>query len=108
MFGERRVLFIHAADIAALNMKAGDWVDLESLCEDGVHRAARRFLLVDYNIPRGCLAAYYPETNALVPLSSFSDEAHTPTSKSIPVIVLPHRADAADAAPRDIGAVLVR
>ncbi|NEL80914.1 MAG: hypothetical protein G3W61_32195, partial [Xanthomonas perforans] len=67
VFGERRVLFINGADIAALNMKAGDWVDLESLCEDGVHREARRFLLVDYNIPRGCLAAYYPETNALVP-----------------------------------------
>ncbi|WP_349779320.1 FdhF/YdeP family oxidoreductase [Xanthomonas sp. WHRI 7065] len=108
VFGERRVLFINGADIAALNMKAGDWVDLESLCEDGVHREARRFLLVDYNIPRGCLAAYYPETNALVPLSSFADEARTPTSKSIPVIVLPHRAETADAAPRDIGAVLVR
>lgn len=93
VFGERRVLFIHGADIAALGMAAGDWVDLESLCEDGVRRQAKRFLLVDYNIPRGCLAAYYPETNALVPLSSFADEARTPTSKSIPVIVSPHVPD---------------
>ena len=35
--------------------------------------ARRRFLLVDYDIPRGCLAAYYPETNPLVPLSSYAE-----------------------------------
>ncbi|MET0548000.1 MAG: FdhF/YdeP family oxidoreductase [Xanthomonas sp.] len=108
VFGERRVLFIHAADIADLGMQAGDWVDLHSLCEDGVPRQAKRFMLVAYNIPRGCLAAYYPETNALVPLSSFADEARTPTSKSIPVVVTAHLADAAAAAPRDIGVALVR
>ena len=109
VFGERRVLFINGADIVALGMAAGDWVDLESICEDGVKRVARRFLLVDYNIPRGCLAAYYPETNALVPLSSFADEARTPTSKSIPVIVLPHVPDgnASPHAARDIDATLV-
>src|SRR3546814_5043157 len=61
-------------------------------------------LLVEYDIPRGCLAAYYPETNALVPLSSFADHARTPTSKSIPVVVTAH--DDSDnvpgEAPRDI------
>ncbi|MBN6148921.1 FdhF/YdeP family oxidoreductase [Xanthomonas sp. AmX2] len=108
VFGERRVLFINAEDIAELGMRAGDWVDLESLCEDQVRRQAKRFLLVEYNIPRGCLAAYYPETNALVPLSSFADEARTPTSKSIPVVVTPHLAEVADASPRDIGVALVR
>jgi molybdopterin-dependent oxidoreductase alpha subunit len=108
VFGERRVLFINAADIADLGLQAGAWVDLESLGEDGVQRRAKRFLLVDYNIPRGCLAAYYPETNGLVPLSSFADEARTPTSKSIPVVVTPHLAEAADAVPRDIGVALVR
>ncbi|CBA16586.1 FdhF/YdeP family oxidoreductase [Xanthomonas albilineans] len=107
VFGERRVVFIHAADIAELGLQAGDWVDLESLCEDGVRRQAKRFMLVAYNIPRGCLAAYYPESNPLVPLSSFADEARTPTSKSIPVVVTPHVPESA-AAPRDIGVALVR
>src|SRR5690606_22325224 len=93
VFGERRVLFIHADDIAALGMKAGDWVDLESLCDDGVKRTAKRFLLVEYDIPQGCLAAYYPETNPLVPLSSFADESRTPTSKSVPVLVASHVPD---------------
>ncbi|GAA3919702.1 FdhF/YdeP family oxidoreductase [Luteimonas lutimaris] len=104
VFGERRVLFANAEDIAALGLQAGDRVDLESLCDDGVPRHARGFLLAAYDIPRGCLAAYYPETNALVPLSSFADQARTPTSKSIPVVVSPH--DPATAkpgeAPRDI------
>ena len=93
VFGERRVLFIHADDIAGLGMCAGDRVDLQSLCDDGVQRRATGFLLVDYDIPRGCLAAYYPETNPLVPLSSFADESRTPTSKSVPVVVTAHVAD---------------
>jgi molybdopterin-dependent oxidoreductase alpha subunit len=106
--GERRVLFIHADDIALLGLQAGDRVDLESLCDDGARRQATQFMLVAYDIPRGCLAAYYPETNALVPLSSFADEARTPTSKSIPVIVVPHVRDDAPAAPRDIPFDVVR
>uniref|UniRef100_UPI00374D93E8 molybdopterin dinucleotide binding domain-containing protein n=1 Tax=Undibacterium sp. TaxID=1914977 RepID=UPI00374D93E8 len=95
VFGERRVLFINKEDIAQLGMQAGSWVDMESLCDDGVHREAKRFMLVEYNIPRGCLASYFPETNNLVPLSSFADFARTPTSKSVPVLVKAHRAEEA-------------
>jgi anaerobic selenocysteine-containing dehydrogenase len=51
VFGERRVLFIHAEDIAAIGMRAGDWVDIESL-SDGIRRQVKRFMLVEYNIPR--------------------------------------------------------
>ena len=108
VFGERRVLFIHADDIAALGMAAGDRVDLESLCEDGVRRTAPGFLLVPYDIPRGCLAAYYPETNPLVPLSSYADESRTPTSKSIPVVLSPHVAEGTRPRQRDIPAAVVR
>ncbi|MGJ4802227.1 FdhF/YdeP family oxidoreductase [Luteimonas sp. SDU82] len=108
VFGERRVLFIHRDDIAALGMAAGDRVDLESLHDDGVQRSVRGFLLVEYDIPRGCLAAYYPETNPLVPLSSFAEGSRTPTSKSIPVILRPHGAGADAQRPRDIQASLVR
>ena len=107
VFGERRVLFIHADDIAALGMKAGDWVDLESLHDDEVKRIVRRFLLVEYDIPRGCLAAYYPETNPLVPLSSLADESRTPTSKSVPVIVTRHEPETGQRAhSRDIPALV--
>jgi molybdopterin-dependent oxidoreductase alpha subunit len=93
VFGERRVLFVNREDIAQLGMQAGEWVDLRSLGEDGVQREAKRFMLVEYNIPRGCMAAYFPETNGLVPLASFADFARTPTSKSIPVVVSRHQAE---------------
>jgi hypothetical protein len=55
--------------------------------DDDVTRRAERFLLVEYDIPRGCLGAYFPETNGLVPLHSTADGAGTPTSKSIPVLL---------------------
>ncbi|WP_245714425.1 FdhF/YdeP family oxidoreductase [Janthinobacterium psychrotolerans] len=91
VFGMRRVIFIHADDIAMLGMRAGDWVDVKSVWDDGVERRADGFMLVAYDIPRGCVAAYYPETNALVPLASVADGAGTPTSKSIPVLLFPGR-----------------
>jgi molybdopterin-dependent oxidoreductase alpha subunit len=89
VFGMRRVIFINQADIDMLGMKAGDWVDVESVWEDGVERRADGFMLVAYDIPRGCIGAYYPETNPLVPLTSVADGAGTPTSKSIPVLLTP-------------------
>ncbi len=87
VFGERRVAFMHADDIAMLGLEAGQRVDFESLWHDGIRRVATSFLLVAYDIPRGSIASYYPETNGLVPLDSFADKARTPTSKSIPVLV---------------------
>ena len=90
VFGQRRVVFINAADIRHIGMKDGDWVDLHTVWSDGVERRANRFRLVAYDIPRGCLAAYYPETNPLVPLSATAIIAGTPTSKSIPVLLRAH------------------
>ncbi|WP_296950434.1 FdhF/YdeP family oxidoreductase [uncultured Massilia sp.] len=87
VFGLRRVLFANAEDIAMLGFADGQHVDITSVWDDGVERRAERFRLVAYDIPRGCLGAYYPETNPLVPLSSFADGCGTPTSKSIPVLL---------------------
>ena len=85
VFGQRRVLFIHAEDRQALGLSEGAWVDLLGCADDGVQREATGFRLVDYDIPRGCVAGYYPETNVLVPLDSFALDARTPTSKAVPV-----------------------
>ena len=90
VFGQRRVVFINAADLRHIGCRDGDWVDLHTVATDGVARRADRFRLVAYDIPRGCIAAYYPETNPLVPLASVAVGANTPTSKSIPVTLTPH------------------
>ncbi|MBU4612949.1 FdhF/YdeP family oxidoreductase [Achromobacter sp. GG226] len=91
VYGQRRVVFANAEDLVEAGLRDGGWVDLVSLDEAGVERRAEGFKLVSYAIPRGCLASYYPETNGLVPLSSFADEARTPTSKSVPVLLVPCR-----------------
>ena len=90
VFGQRRVVFIHAEDIRALGFQDGDWVDLVSAWDDGVERRAERFRLVAYDIPRGNIGAYYPETNPLVPLAATAIGAGTPTSKAVPVVLQLH------------------
>ena len=87
VFGLRRVVFINQADRERLGFAEGERVDVTSVWEDGVTRHVQDFLLVDYDIPAGCLGAYYPETNPLVPLESIGDSSGTPTSKSIPVLL---------------------
>ncbi len=85
VFGQREVVFINPDDMADLGFTKGQNVDIETLWNDGITRRVSGFKLVPYNIPRGNLAAYYPETNPLVPLNSFGDDSGTPTSKSVPV-----------------------
>ena len=83
--GERRVVFIGAADLARLGLVAGERVDIATVADDGIKRIVRGFLLVEYAIPAGCIASYYPETNPLVPLANVAIGAGTPASKAIPV-----------------------
>ena len=85
----RRVVFMHADDLAARGLVDGDVVDLVSEWADGVERRAERFRVVAYPTPRGCAAAYYPETNPLVPLDATADGSNQPASKSVVVRVEP-------------------
>ena len=98
VYGQRRVLFINAEDLKALGMKDGDWVNIQTVWDDGQERRADGFKLVAYDTPRGNLAAYYPETNPLVPLTAVAVRAGTPASKSIPVVLELTKAPAPDAA----------
>jgi anaerobic selenocysteine-containing dehydrogenase len=81
----RRVVFISEADLRELGFADGDVVNLVSEWDDGVQRRADGFRLVAYSTPKGCVAAYYPETNPLVPLDSVALDSHTPTSKWVVV-----------------------
>lgn len=85
VYGQREILFIHPDDMGELGLNDGDKVDIETIWHDGITRKVSGFKLVAYDIPRGNLAAYYPETNPLVPLGSVGDGTGTPTSKSVPV-----------------------
>ncbi|WGW10667.1 FdhF/YdeP family oxidoreductase [Saxibacter everestensis] len=79
----RRVVMVNPDDLAELGIGDGETVDLVSEFSDGLARRAEKFRAVAYSTPRGCAAAYYPETNVLVPLDSVADISGTPTSKSV-------------------------
>ncbi|MEC4725506.1 FdhF/YdeP family oxidoreductase [Shewanella sp. D64] len=85
VYGQRRVLMMNAEDIALLGLAHLDCVNINSLWPDSKLRQVSDFTLIEYDIPRGNVAAYYPETNPLVPLESVGDLSWTPTSKSIAV-----------------------
>ena len=100
--GGRHVVFMHRLDIAELGLENGQLVDLITYwADDDRERRADRFRVVEYDTPRGCAAAYYPETNPLVPLDSTALASNCPTSKSIIVTVVPTRGAGPD--PDDTG-----
>jgi formate dehydrogenase major subunit len=87
--GGRKVIFLHPDDIAHLGFRNGDLVDIVTHWEaDDRERCVREFRIVSYDTPRGSAAAYYPETNPLVPLDSTAESSNCPTSKSIIVRLL--------------------
>jgi anaerobic selenocysteine-containing dehydrogenase len=81
---DRHVVFINRDDMRDAGFVEGQKVDLTSHFA-GRERSVHNFSLVGYDIPRGCLAAYFPETNPLVALESVADGSNTPASKSIVV-----------------------
>ncbi|KJJ98315.1 CbbBc protein [Pseudomonas sp. 21] len=83
--GHREVVFANEADIRRLGFEPGEKVDMVSLWSDGVDRRVSGFTLLAYDIPAGQAAAYYPETNPLVPLDSHGVGSHTPTSKFVAI-----------------------
>lgn len=82
----RRIVFLNGEDIRRLDLKIGQWVDLVSHFESETRRA-ERFRVISYEIPRGCAAAYYPETNVLVPLRDVAEGSDQPASKSIVITI---------------------
>lgn len=83
--GGRRVVLVHPDDATALGFADGSYADLVSEWTDGTERRAAGFRVVHYPTARGCAAAYYPETNVLVPLDATADTSNTPASKSLVV-----------------------
>ncbi len=78
----RRVVLMNSIDLLSRGLKKGDYVDIYSR-HQGKIRKAENFMVVPYEIAQGCCATYFPEANVLVPIDSFADGSHTPTSKLI-------------------------
>ena len=91
--GGRRVVFLNEEDMHERQIEKNQIVDLVSHF-GAERRRAEHFKAIPYEIPRGCAAAYYPETNVLVPLAAVSTGSNQPASKSILITVEPRQPEA--------------
>lgn len=82
--GERRVCFMHPDEITRMGWQVDQLIDLTSVF-GGAERTVTGFKLKPFDLPAGCIASYYPETNDLIPLDHHTPRAQTPAYKSIPV-----------------------
>ncbi len=87
IYGTRKVILMNAEDMVAYQVTQGDQVNLTSHSDDGKLRTVHTFYVVTYQIPKGCAAAYFPETNGLVSIESIADKSSTPVSKFIPITI---------------------
>ena len=87
IYNERRVVLMHAEDMKAKGLESGQVVDLVSHYK-GEKRVAPQFKVVPYPISSGCIATYFPEANALVPINSVARKSNTPASKFVAVEIV--------------------
>lgn len=92
--GTRMVVLINPADMEIMELQEADMVTLVSAAGDAVAREVRGLRVTAYNIPRGCIAAYYPECNPLIPLAHYAERSKVPAAKSVPVTLRKMDADA--------------
>lgn len=78
--GGRRVILINPADLAPAGVEDRQLVDVVSVF-NGEERRAEKFRMVAYPTARGCVAAYFPEANALVHRDLVARESNTQASK---------------------------
>ncbi|MEW2090045.1 FdhF/YdeP family oxidoreductase [Streptomyces sp. NPDC006682] len=87
--GSRRVVLVNPQDVTRLGLAPGQKVDLVSVWAGGADRRAEDFTVVAYPTSLGCAAAYYPETNVLLPLDSVAESSNQPTAKGMVVRLEP-------------------
>ena len=75
-------------DMAARGLAEGAKVTLETISTDGIVRRVEGLTAIDYPMPAGSIAGYYPELNPLLPLAYYDPISGCPAAKSIPVRVV--------------------
>jgi formate dehydrogenase major subunit len=88
VYNDRMVVFMNPQDRIARGLAPQARVTLETISDDGVQRRLEGLTVLDYPMPLGSVAGYFPELNPLLPLSHYDKISGTPAAKSIPVRVL--------------------
>jgi len=88
VIGRRDVLFMNPAELARRGLAEGEVVDVSTaLGHARADRVVRGLTLVAHDLPDGCCASYYPETQPLIALEHADPQSFTPAYKSVPVAV---------------------
>ena len=66
-------------------LSEGQQVTLTCAIADGHERRVRGLRVTSFEVPDGCVAAYYPEANALIPVDQHDLASMTPAFKGVPV-----------------------
>lgn len=91
--GLRNIVFMNEGDMNSLDLVSEQVVKITSYWIDGTTREVVNFIVAPFDIPKGNVAAYYPETNLLIPLESYGEGTYTPTSKSVAVTISPYTSE---------------
>ena len=83
--GDRMIVLISPGDMARAGLAEGQRVALVTAVDDGVTRRVEGLTVTPYDLPAGCVAAYYPEANPLVPVALHDRASKTPAYKGVPV-----------------------
>lgn len=81
----RMIVMMNAKDRQRFGIAKDGFARLSSAADDGIERMIGGLQVIDYDIPEGTIAGYYPECNALIPLWQYAEESKTPAAKSVPV-----------------------
>ena len=81
--GDRMLVMMSPEDMRDMGLQAEQRITLGE--PGGGTRQVAGLRVVPYDLPRGCLAGYFPELNPLAPLDRHDMLSDTPASKGIPV-----------------------
>lgn len=87
--GSRMIVMMNKDDRKRLGIRKDGLVRMTTAVDDGITRSMEGFQVIDYDLPLGTCAAYFPECNALIPLWQHADVSKTPAAKSVPVRIEP-------------------
>ena len=82
IYSGRRVVLMNKSDMEENSWEEFDEVSITSKFDQKMVKSDG-WRVVEYDIPRGNVATYFPEANVLIPLNSVADRSNTPTSKSV-------------------------
>lgn len=83
--GNRMIVLMNPEEISSAGLVEGDRVTLVCAHDDGAQREVGRLTVTAYDLPDRCVAAYYPEVNALIPAGLHDGKSKTPAYKGVPV-----------------------